>query len=213
MRARMYRDDMERVVDEIENSEVMWLGKSKGMHGYEQVDTTVCNEVARLTRLYDTAVRTNTMNDPDTYIAGVFDATQSGLRKTRAPGPVVDLPVPALSIPEMTAAPAPLIPETTAASAPASFPLATGNSAAPIAVADSEESHASAPPKRQPRRPPKLRLKSQAVTTKDGIKQRVFESGTNNVDQLEAKNSDNNVDFKLPDKLPEEGIEPVPDQA
>lgn len=26
MRARMYRDDLERVVDEIENSEVMWLG-------------------------------------------------------------------------------------------------------------------------------------------------------------------------------------------
>ncbi len=27
MRARMYRDDLERVVDEIENSEVMWLGE------------------------------------------------------------------------------------------------------------------------------------------------------------------------------------------
>jgi len=26
MRARMYKDDLERVVDEIENSEVMWLG-------------------------------------------------------------------------------------------------------------------------------------------------------------------------------------------
>ena len=31
MRARMYRDDLERVVDEIENSEIMWLGISKGM--------------------------------------------------------------------------------------------------------------------------------------------------------------------------------------
>jgi hypothetical protein len=30
MRARMYRDDLERVVDEIENSEIMWLGISKG---------------------------------------------------------------------------------------------------------------------------------------------------------------------------------------
>jgi len=28
MRARMYRDDLERVVDEIENSEIMWRGKS-----------------------------------------------------------------------------------------------------------------------------------------------------------------------------------------
>jgi hypothetical protein len=29
MRARMYRDDLERVVDEIENSEIMWRGTSR----------------------------------------------------------------------------------------------------------------------------------------------------------------------------------------
>ena len=28
MRARMYRDDLDRVVNEIENSEVMWRGTS-----------------------------------------------------------------------------------------------------------------------------------------------------------------------------------------
>src|SRR5262249_16060048 len=38
MRARMYRDDLERVVDEMENSEVMWLGISKHMHGYSDID-------------------------------------------------------------------------------------------------------------------------------------------------------------------------------
>lgn len=31
MRARMYKDDLERVVDEIENSEVMWLGTAIGI--------------------------------------------------------------------------------------------------------------------------------------------------------------------------------------
>ncbi|KAJ9631319.1 hypothetical protein H2204_008261, partial [Knufia peltigerae] len=39
MRARMYRDDLERVVDEIENSEVMWLGISRHVHGYDEIDT------------------------------------------------------------------------------------------------------------------------------------------------------------------------------
>src|SRR5215469_1284893 len=54
MRARMYRDDLERVVDEIENSEVMWLGISKHMNGYSDIDNkevTVRSEVARLSRL------------------------------------------------------------------------------------------------------------------------------------------------------------------
>ena len=66
MRARMYRDDLERVVDEIENSEIMWMGISRGVLGYDQINTdgevTVRSEVARLTRLYDRAVKTNTMS-------------------------------------------------------------------------------------------------------------------------------------------------------
>jgi hypothetical protein len=40
MRTRMFRDDMERVVDEIENSEVMWLGISKGVLGYDESTRT-----------------------------------------------------------------------------------------------------------------------------------------------------------------------------
>lgn len=83
MRARMYRDDLERVVDEIENSEVMWRGISEGAHGYDEIDTdevTVRSEVARLTRLYERAIRLNGMNNPDMYMAGggMFDGNTSG---------------------------------------------------------------------------------------------------------------------------------------
>lgn len=57
MRARMFRDDLERVVDEIESecffcflltvaklmsildSSVMWFGISNGAHGYDAIDT------------------------------------------------------------------------------------------------------------------------------------------------------------------------------
>ena len=71
------------MVDEIENSEVMWLGISKGVHGYEDIATksdrdgseakgnrnpnavSVWSEVARLRRLYDLAVSKNVFNDPD----------------------------------------------------------------------------------------------------------------------------------------------------
>lgn len=67
MRARMYRDDLDRVVDEMENSEVMWLGIQQGVHGYDEIaiddSVSVRSEVARLTRLLDKAVRSNTMND------------------------------------------------------------------------------------------------------------------------------------------------------
>jgi hypothetical protein len=67
MRARMFRDDLDRVVDEIENSEVMWLGIQSGVHGYDEIaiddSISVRSEVARLTRLYDKVVKNNTMND------------------------------------------------------------------------------------------------------------------------------------------------------
>jgi hypothetical protein len=74
LRSRMFRDDLDRVVDEIESSAVMWLGISSGVHGYDAIDideqVTVRSEVARLTRLYDRAVKANTTNDPDLYAAG-----------------------------------------------------------------------------------------------------------------------------------------------
>lgn len=67
MRARMFRDDLDRVVDEMENSEVMWLGIQQGVHGYDEIaiddSVSVRSEVARLTRLLDKAMRSNTMND------------------------------------------------------------------------------------------------------------------------------------------------------
>ncbi|KAF2853634.1 hypothetical protein T440DRAFT_515746 [Plenodomus tracheiphilus IPT5] len=84
MRAHMFRDDLDRVVDEIENSEVMWLGIQSGVHGYDEVaiddSVSVRSEVARLTRLYDKVVRNNTMNDPDMYMNATTDASNAALR-------------------------------------------------------------------------------------------------------------------------------------
>jgi hypothetical protein len=105
---------MERVVDEIENSEVMWLGISRGVLGYDEINTdgevTVRSEVARLTRLYDRAVKTNTMNNPDTYMAGgSVDGTQAGLRARplpSQPAPVADT-LAAVAAPVAPAAQAP----------------------------------------------------------------------------------------------------------
>ncbi|KAK5166050.1 uncharacterized protein LTR77_008311 [Saxophila tyrrhenica] len=100
MRARMYRDDLERVVDDIENSAIMWLGISKNVHGYDAIDiddqVTVRGEVARLTRLYDKAVKTNTLNDPDMYsTGGPGDLHSAALRdRTVQSGPVT-IPPPA----------------------------------------------------------------------------------------------------------------------
>lgn len=37
MRSKMFRDDLDRVVDEIENSEIMWMGISRDVHGYDEV--------------------------------------------------------------------------------------------------------------------------------------------------------------------------------
>jgi hypothetical protein len=140
MRARMFRDDMERVVDEIENSEVMWLGISKGVLGYDEINTdgevTVRSEVARLTRLYDRAVRTNTMNNPDIYMAGGgFDGTQAGLKARPLPSQPAVLPPPAPVAP---------VPDTPAAVAAPVAPAAP--------VPDPDESPAT---KAKPTPPPK----------------------------------------------------------
>jgi len=121
VRARMFRDDLDRVVDEVENSAVMWLGISSGAHGYDAIDiedqVTVRSEVARLTRLYDRAVKTNTMNDPDMYAAGApgdpgsaglraRPGTQSGQPAAGGGAPAV---APASSVPTVQA-PAPPVP-------------------------------------------------------------------------------------------------------
>ncbi|KAK4543098.1 hypothetical protein LTR36_005875 [Oleoguttula mirabilis] len=148
VRARMFRDDLERVVDEIENSAIMWLGISTGAHGYDAIDTddqvTVRSEVARLTRLYDRAVKTNMINDPDMYAAGLpGDAGSAGLR-ARTVQPSLSGPV----------APAP-------ATGAAVLPAPASAVAAPIA-ADPDESPASKPPE-----PPKPK---ETDTAKDDVK-------------------------------------------
>lgn len=91
MRARMFRDDLEHVVNEIQNSETMWLGIKHNIHGYNEIDiddkVSVRSEVARLTRLYDTAVKKYMQNNPDMYTAGggLLDPI-SGLRSRPGAG-------------------------------------------------------------------------------------------------------------------------------
>jgi hypothetical protein len=140
MRARMFRDDLSRVVDEIENSAVMWYGISASVHGYDAIDTddqvTVRGEVARLTRLYDKAVKTNTMNDPDMYSAGSADSYNDGLRKNALaqqppPGPNIMASV----VPPDFNAGAPVPP-----SAPAADPDASPASKEPEPPKTKEES-------------------------------------------------------------------------
>ena len=94
MRARMFRDDLEHVVNEIENSETMWLGIKQNVHGYDEIDVddkvSVRSEVARLTRLYEAAVKKYMQNNPDMYTAGggLLDPI-TGLRaRPGAGGPV-----------------------------------------------------------------------------------------------------------------------------
>lgn len=53
------------------------------MHGYEEIDidnsVTVRGELARLTRLYERAVRTNTANSPDMYQGGDVSLMNAGV--------------------------------------------------------------------------------------------------------------------------------------
>ena len=147
MRARMYRDDLERVVDEIENSEVMWLGISQGVLGYDEIDpdeVTVRSEVARLTRLYDRAVKTNTMNNPDMYMAGGgLDGAQTGLRSR----PLPSQPTLPVNVPDPTAvAPATDAPAAVAAPVAAAGPAPDPDeSPATKAIPPPKEKSAEAP--------------------------------------------------------------------
>lgn len=144
MRSRMYRDDLERVVDEIENSEIMWLGISSDVHGYDEIDTdsevTVRSEVARLTRLYDRAVRNNTLNNPDMYMAGSFGGSDGGLRN-RQIGTQPNVPI---TMPVEPPAPVPA-PVTGTANGGSAAPAPSAPAAAP--ASDPDQSPASAPSK------------------------------------------------------------------
>lgn len=94
----------------------MWRGISQGAHGYDAIDTddavTVRSEVARLTRLYDRAVKTNTMNDPDHYGSGIsMDDAQRGLRARTGqafPSNQPQLPTTGTAVPD--AMPVPVLP-------------------------------------------------------------------------------------------------------
>ncbi|KAH6629317.1 hypothetical protein C7974DRAFT_184591 [Boeremia exigua] len=140
MRARMYRDDLDRVVDEMENSEVMWLGIQHGVHGYDEIaiddSVSVRSEVARLTRLLDKAVRSNTMNDPDMYMNAVGEGANAALRARPPQTQIISAPEVSPGANGNTSAPA--------------------NSAAPPPAADPDASPATAPPKQksQPSSPP-----------------------------------------------------------
>ncbi|MCJ1328633.1 hypothetical protein MMC10_005310 [Thelotrema lepadinum] len=109
MRARMFRDDLERVVDEIENSEVMWLGVTRRMHGYDSIRTddevSVRSEVARLTRLYDRALRASALSNPDSY--SQQGSSSDGLTVLRARSPPSNLPTAAAPDSSRASDPAP----------------------------------------------------------------------------------------------------------
>ncbi|KAK5999246.1 hypothetical protein PT974_01638 [Cladobotryum mycophilum] len=146
MRARMFLDDLERVVGEIENSEVMWLGITHGAHGYDEINTdehqvTVRSEVARLTRLYNHAVNSNTANNPDMYMAGSTEGSNTALKSRPPPGQPVPLPI--APAPEPAATPA----------VGAVDPVLPIEAAVPPVVANPDESPVTAAPVKPP--PPK----------------------------------------------------------
>ena len=130
MRARMFRDDLEHVVNEIENSKTMWLGIKNKIHGYDEIDVddkvSVRSEVARLTRLYESQVKKHAQNNPDLYNTGgtVLDPI-TGLRARPAAGAQLPQGVP--------------IPAGVEGSVPASAPAAV-----PTPTEDPDESPATA---------------------------------------------------------------------
>ena len=146
MRARMFKIDLEHVVDEIENSEIMWLGITKRMHGYQEIDidrtVTVRSEVARLTRLYDHAVLSNSMNYPDNYLATSGDASANqGLRQRLPSQAVAVLPsffAPTYKPVSNTPKPAPALTPVAPDEAPAPAPGKSSPDEAPKSKAPSD---------------------------------------------------------------------------
>ncbi|KAK3619525.1 hypothetical protein LTR56_023960 [Elasticomyces elasticus] len=119
VRARMFRDELDRIVNEIENSAVMWHGVSKNVHGYSDIDT-------------NDSVTNSTINDPDNFAAGMSGDPYSAALRTRpgqpgqpalppavqAPATVVPTapadvaaPVPAAAVPDPDESPATKAPE------------------------------------------------------------------------------------------------------
>ena len=84
MRARMFRDDLEEVIDEIEDSRAMWLAIKHGVHGYDEIDiddeVSVRSEVARLTKMYEAAVKKYAETNPDMHGKAGAKADWRGLK-------------------------------------------------------------------------------------------------------------------------------------
>jgi len=167
LRARMFRDDLDRVVDEIESSAVMWLGISTGVHGYDAIDTdeqvTVRSEVARLTRLYDRAVKANTTNDPDLYAAGGPGDFHHAALRSRTGGPAlpvvapqpVDQPIQAPDIQPPVAiepdqSPATQVPTPPPASKPTETPEPAAKTTEPSPPPQEQQSTTAAPSPKAP---------------------------------------------------------------
>jgi len=87
------------------------------MHGYDEIDTTdqvtVRSEVARLTRLFDKAVRNNTANNPDIYQSNQTGAPQDvKLRQSIAiPSPAIAVIPPQAGGDVASVAPVPILPD------------------------------------------------------------------------------------------------------
>ena len=163
-RTRLFRDDLERVVDEIENSEIMWLGISQNIHGYDEIDiddkVTVRSEVARLMRLYEKATRSFMMSNPDNYLMGQSDSNGQALRSRAGIGggfPPAPVTLPAMPSTIPAATPGPSAPPAPEAAPPA--PAADEH--------DPEQSPASAPPKAATPPPDEDEGKEPAADAKD----------------------------------------------
>ena len=147
------------------------------MHGYEDIDTgstkdgqdkernpnavTVRSEVARLTRLYDRAVRNNTVNNPDMYMTGAVDGSYGGaVLRSRGSGGAVPVAVAPVAAPVVTVS--------------AGQPGVAGGESAPALVHDPDESPATAPPKPKEEKKvdePKTEGKKAEESEEDGTKE------------------------------------------
>lgn len=130
-------------------------GISQNIQGYDEVDddgdVTVRSEVARLTRLYDRAVRNNNQNNPDMYVAGPgIDSVGGGKRgiTVSAPEPVV-IAAPMPTAPAATV-PAPSPPPKDPDASPASAPPKRAETPKP---AESPTSQSATPPPTQTKAP------------------------------------------------------------
>lgn len=179
MRSRVFRDDLDRVVDEIENSEIMWMGITRNVHGYDEVaiddSVSVRSEVARLTRLYDKAVRGNTMNDPDMYMGGSGTEGSSAALRSR--------PTPQSALAGPPAGPAAAAPAATSALDGHPSADEQGPASAPSKPKDSSPREGSPKPKDDP---PKDTSKDDAPkvdATKDTPKAESSKDSTNGVEK------------------------------